>query len=104
MESSGNSNLVVGPDGAIYCMIKPPVYNIDSNKLENGNPTSSQMSCHPQMATALGMSMNLSMGEMWSARAGGPTLINPVVNMGNKIALAIHRWVVTSLPLSLLVQ
>lgn len=29
--------VIVGPDGAIYCMVKPPVYDVDSRTVEQGN-------------------------------------------------------------------
>ena len=104
MEGNGsNNNFVVGPGGSIYPKVKPAAIDVDDNKVEIGNASTTpmpQMMGHPQMAAALSMGMGVGMGmgmgmgmnmnmnipmlDM-SARAGAPALMNPMMNMANNI-------------------
>jgi hypothetical protein len=82
--ATNDNNLVVGSDGAIYCMVKPSVYDIENRTMEQGNfPAAS-----PGHATGMGAAriQNLALNvspSIRSAPGGAQTFLASSFNTGN---------------------
>jgi hypothetical protein len=82
--ATNNNNLVVGSDGAIYCMVKPSVYDIENRTMEQGN----FLAASPGHATGMGATrmQNLASNVSPSIRSvpfGAQTFLASSFNPGN---------------------